>query len=127
MRPGTIWFIKDLSEQNLHSARDILERPALVQLCKVSVRAIMHGLVVACGIGSIEGLMRLGRCNLALFTGNPDTFPCFLPHDIVVIVNRYPTSAGHQSRFGSISVLGFVSCHICLANAIRKKSTNSPL
>lgn len=61
MRPGTIWFIKDLSEQNLRPTCDILERPALVQLCKVSVSVIMHGLVVACGVGSIEELMRLGR------------------------------------------------------------------
>ena len=61
MRPGTIWFIKDLSEQNLHPTRDILERLALVQLCRVSVSAIMHGLVVTCGVGSIEGLMHLGR------------------------------------------------------------------
>ncbi|KAH8991685.1 hypothetical protein EDB92DRAFT_1797968 [Lactarius akahatsu] len=61
MRPGAMWFIKDPSDQNFHPIRDILERPALVQLRKLSVSAIMYGLVVACGVGSIGGLMRLGR------------------------------------------------------------------
>jgi E3 ubiquitin-protein ligase MARCH6 len=60
MRPGAMWFIKDPSDQNFHPIRDILERPALVQLRKLSVSAIMYGLVVACGVGSIGGLMRLG-------------------------------------------------------------------
>ncbi|KAI9440783.1 hypothetical protein H4582DRAFT_2110852 [Lactarius indigo] len=49
MRPGAMWFIKDPSDQNFHPIRDILERPALVQLRKLSVSAIMYGLVVACG------------------------------------------------------------------------------
>ncbi|KAH9046014.1 hypothetical protein EDB84DRAFT_1265628 [Lactarius hengduanensis] len=61
MRPGAMWFIKDPSDQNFHPIRDILERPALVQLRKLSVSAIMYGLVVACGVGSIGGLMRFGR------------------------------------------------------------------
>ena len=61
MRPGAMWFIKDPSDQNFHPIRDILERPALVQLRKLSVSAIMYGLVVACGVGSIGGLMCLGR------------------------------------------------------------------
>lgn len=61
MRPGAMWFIKDPSDQNFHPIRDILERPALVQLRKLSVSAIMYGLVVACGVGSIGSLMHLGR------------------------------------------------------------------
>ncbi|KAH9066911.1 hypothetical protein EDB87DRAFT_1721418 [Lactarius vividus] len=61
MRPGAMWFIKDPSDQNFHPIRDILERPALIQLRKLSVSAIMYGLVVACGVGSIGGLMRFGR------------------------------------------------------------------
>ena len=61
MRPGAMWFIKDPSDQNFHPIRDILERPSLVQLRKLSVSAIMYGLVVACGVGSIGGLMRFGR------------------------------------------------------------------
>ncbi|KAI0294319.1 hypothetical protein B0F90DRAFT_1757507 [Multifurca ochricompacta] len=52
MRPGAMWFIKDPSDQNFHPIRDILDRPHC---------AIMYGLVVACGVGSIGGLMRLGR------------------------------------------------------------------
>ncbi|KAI0251385.1 hypothetical protein BJV78DRAFT_1375071 [Lactifluus subvellereus] len=60
IRPGAMWFIKDPSDQNFHPIRDILERSALVQLRKLSVSAIMYGLVVACGVGSIGGLMGLG-------------------------------------------------------------------
>lgn len=61
MRPGAMWFIKDPSDQNFHPIRDILERSALVQLRKLSVSAIMYGLVVACGVGSVGGLMHFGR------------------------------------------------------------------
>ncbi|KAI0048750.1 hypothetical protein FA95DRAFT_1007728 [Auriscalpium vulgare] len=60
MRPGAMWFIKDPADPNFHPIRDILERPALVQLRKLSVSAVMYGLVVACGIGSIGGVMRAG-------------------------------------------------------------------
>ncbi|KAI0064059.1 hypothetical protein BV25DRAFT_1990235 [Artomyces pyxidatus] len=59
MRPGAMWFIKDPSDQNFHPIRDILERPALIQLRKLSVSAIMYGLVVAFGVGSIGGIMRV--------------------------------------------------------------------
>jgi E3 ubiquitin-protein ligase MARCH6 len=76
MRPGAMWFIKDPSDQNFHPIRDILERPVLVQLRKLSVSAAMYGLVVACGVGSIGGLMRLGRGLLPL-RWKPRYVPCF--------------------------------------------------
>jgi len=60
MRAGAMWFIKDPSDQNFHPIRDILERPAFTQLRKLSVSAVMYGLVVACGVGSVGGIMRSG-------------------------------------------------------------------
>lgn len=59
MRPGAMWFIKDPSDQNFHPIRDILDRSALVQLRKLAVSAMMYSLVVACGVGSVGGLMMM--------------------------------------------------------------------
>ena len=42
MRPGAMWFIKDPSDANFHPIRDILERPALLQLRKLLFSAIMY-------------------------------------------------------------------------------------
>ena len=81
MRPGAMWFIKDPSDQNFHPIRDILERSALVQLRKLSVSAIMYGLVVACGVGSIGGLMRLGRGVILPLRWKPRCVPILLLHD----------------------------------------------
>lgn len=53
VRPGAMWFIKDPQDQNFHPIRDILERPTLVQLRKLSISACMYFGVVVCGIGSI--------------------------------------------------------------------------
>ncbi|KAA1468915.1 hypothetical protein DENSPDRAFT_834409 [Dentipellis sp. KUC8613] len=59
MRPGAMWFVKDPSDQNFHPIRDILDRPALTQLRKLSMSALMYGLVVAGGVSSVGGLMWL--------------------------------------------------------------------
>lgn len=59
MRPGAMWFIKDPSDQNFHPIRDILERPALVQLRKLGASALMYGVVVVGGVGSIGALFWL--------------------------------------------------------------------
>jgi E3 ubiquitin-protein ligase MARCH6 len=76
-----MWFIKDPSDQNFHPIRDILERPALVQLRKLSVSAVMYGLVVACGVGSIGGLMRLGRGLVLPLRWKPRYVPWLCPYD----------------------------------------------
>ena len=81
MRPGAMWFIKDPSDQNFHPIRDILERPSLVQLRKLSVSAIMYGLVVACGVGSIGGLMRFGRGVILPLRWKPRCAPIPLCHE----------------------------------------------
>ncbi|KAH9924822.1 hypothetical protein B0H21DRAFT_764612 [Amylocystis lapponica] len=59
MRPGSMWFIKDPQDQNFHPIRDILERPTLVQLRKLLLSAVMYGLVVAAGVGTVSGILRL--------------------------------------------------------------------
>ena len=62
IRPGAMWFIKDPEDQNFHPIRDILERPTLLQLWKLSVSALMYFGVVACGMGGIVTLFKfLGR------------------------------------------------------------------
>ncbi|CCM02594.1 uncharacterized protein FIBRA_04697 [Fibroporia radiculosa] len=58
MRPGSMWFIKDPQDQNFHPIRDILERPTLVQLRKLFLSAIMYGLVVAAGVGTVSGVLQ---------------------------------------------------------------------
>ena len=152
MRPGAMWFIKDPSDQNFHPIRDILERPSLVQLRKLSVSAIMYGLVVACGVGSIGGLMRFGRGIILPLRWKPRYAPINLcplmkanllswakaNHYLMFLLTSYSSmffcltrsafsgpgssSARPQSRFGSIFVLSFVSRRTCSVAAIRTRN-----
>ncbi|KAI9510016.1 hypothetical protein F5148DRAFT_977305 [Russula earlei] len=92
MRPGAMWFIKDPSDQNFHPIRDILERPALVQLRKLSVSAIMYGLVVACGVGSIGGLMRLGRGIVLPLRWKPREPLSDVPIDLLFLHVLFPST-----------------------------------
>lgn len=59
MRPGAMWFIKDPQDQNFHPIRDILERPTFVQIRKLLLSAVMYGLVVACGVATVSGILRV--------------------------------------------------------------------
>ncbi|KAI0788709.1 hypothetical protein C8Q75DRAFT_879244 [Abortiporus biennis] len=59
MRPGAMWFIKDPQDQNFHPIRDILERPTLIQIRKLLLSALMYGLVVACGVATVSGILRI--------------------------------------------------------------------
>ncbi|KAN0128787.1 hypothetical protein V8E53_013374 [Lactarius tabidus] len=95
MRPGAMWFIKDPSDQNFHPIRDILERPSLVQLRKLSVSAIMYGLVVACGVGSIGGLMRFGRGIILPLRWKPREPLSDVPIDLLLLHVLLP----HTLRF----------------------------
>jgi len=61
MRPGAMWFIKDPQYQNFHPIRDILDRPTLVQIRKLLLSAVMYGFVVAAGVGTVSGILRLFR------------------------------------------------------------------
>ncbi|KAI0831910.1 hypothetical protein BC628DRAFT_1350502 [Trametes gibbosa] len=59
MRPGAMWFIKDPQDQNFHPIRDILERPTFIQLRKLLLSAAMYGVVVASGVATVSGILRL--------------------------------------------------------------------
>ncbi|KAH9933406.1 uncharacterized protein B0H18DRAFT_1196777 [Fomitopsis serialis] len=59
MRPGAMWFIKDPQDQNFHPIRDILERPALVQIRKLLLSGIMYSFVVAAVVGTVSGIMQM--------------------------------------------------------------------
>ncbi|KDQ26811.1 hypothetical protein PLEOSDRAFT_1066099 [Pleurotus ostreatus PC15] len=67
MRPGAMWFIKDPQDQNSHPIRDILDRPALTQLRKISVSGLMYSFVVVCVVSSVAGLLVLGRRSIMPF------------------------------------------------------------
>ena len=59
MRPGAMWFIKDPQDQNFHPIRDILEHPTLTQIRKLILSAMMYRLVVAAGVASGSGMLRI--------------------------------------------------------------------
>ncbi|KAH0582550.1 hypothetical protein H2248_010489 [Termitomyces sp. 'cryptogamus'] len=61
MRPGAMWFIKDPQDANSHPIREILDRSTLEQLRKISISGVMYSCVVACVVGSVAGLLRLGH------------------------------------------------------------------
>lgn len=67
MRPGAMWFIKDPQDQNFHPIRDILERPTFVQLRKLLLSAVMYGVVVASGVATVSGILRLFRGTIMPF------------------------------------------------------------
>ena len=59
LRSGALWFIKDPQDQNFHPIRDILERSTLVHIRKLLLSAVMYGLVVACGVATVSGMLRV--------------------------------------------------------------------
>ena len=59
MRSGAMWFIKDPQDQNFHPIRDILERPTFVQIRKLILSAMMYGFVVASGVATVSGILRV--------------------------------------------------------------------
>ncbi|KAM6496827.1 hypothetical protein JOM56_007300, partial [Amanita muscaria] len=67
MRPGAMWFIKDPQDQNSHPIRDILDRPALTQLRKIGISAIMYSAMVVCVVGSVAGLLVIGDKSIMPF------------------------------------------------------------
>ncbi|KAF8327196.1 uncharacterized protein EI90DRAFT_2975197 [Cantharellus anzutake] len=52
MRKGAMWFIKDPADPSFHPIRDILDRPALSQLRKLGVSALMYSFVILGGVGA---------------------------------------------------------------------------
>ncbi|KAH9849834.1 hypothetical protein C2E23DRAFT_837455 [Lenzites betulinus] len=54
-------------DQNFHPIRDILERPTLVQLRKLLLSAAMYAIVVASGVATVSGILRLFRGTIMPF------------------------------------------------------------
>ncbi|KLO17994.1 hypothetical protein SCHPADRAFT_925510 [Schizopora paradoxa] len=121
MRTGAMWFIKDPQDQNFHPIRDILDRPALVQLRKLVISAIMYSVVVACSAGGIVLGLKLWRPSLLPLRWNmrqplseipidllfihlalPVTLRYFRPRKLArKVANKYWRWAAHQLRLTS--------------------------
>ncbi|KAG8918064.1 hypothetical protein FRC02_002676 [Tulasnella sp. 418] len=71
MRKGAMWFIKDPGDPNFSPVREILERPVLTQLRKLTLSAIMYTAVIVGGVGGI--LFTVRSIKLQLF--NPSLLP----------------------------------------------------
>ncbi|KAF8933404.1 hypothetical protein BGZ58_006378 [Dissophora ornata] len=50
VRPGVMWFIRDPNDEAFHPIREILERPALLQLRKLASGAFMYFTLIILGI-----------------------------------------------------------------------------
>jgi E3 ubiquitin-protein ligase MARCH6 len=61
MRPGAMWFVKDPQDPSFHPIRDILDRPTVSQLRKLTTSAIMYFFVIAVGVGSMVACLHLFR------------------------------------------------------------------
>ncbi|KAJ3031027.1 UNVERIFIED_CONTAM: hypothetical protein HDU68_006865 [Siphonaria sp. JEL0065] len=57
VRPGVVWFIRDPEDPQFHPMQDILEKPVLTQLRKLSFGAMMYGVVVISTVGGFVGLV----------------------------------------------------------------------
>ncbi|KAG0212549.1 hypothetical protein BGX28_006148, partial [Mortierella sp. GBA30] len=51
VRPGVMWFIRDPNDQGFHPVREILERPAMLQLRKLGSGALMYCTLIVLGLG----------------------------------------------------------------------------
>ncbi|KAG8531375.1 uncharacterized protein KY384_003004 [Bacidia gigantensis] len=57
MRNGVLFFIRDPDDPTFHPVRDVLERPIITQLWKISFSAVVYGaLVLACLGGVVWGV-----------------------------------------------------------------------
>ncbi|KAF9987057.1 hypothetical protein BGZ75_001097 [Mortierella antarctica] len=51
VRSGVMWFIRDPTDQGFHPVREILERPAMLQLRKLGSGALMYFTLIVLGLG----------------------------------------------------------------------------
>ncbi|KAF9572304.1 hypothetical protein EC968_010028 [Mortierella alpina] len=51
VRSGVMWFIRDPTDQAFHPVREILERPAMLQLRKLGSGAVMYLALIVLGLG----------------------------------------------------------------------------
>ncbi|KAI9350643.1 hypothetical protein BDR26DRAFT_891147 [Obelidium mucronatum] len=59
VRPGVVWFIRDPEDPQFHPMQDILEKPVLTQLRKLSFGAMMYAVVVISTIGGYVGMVHV--------------------------------------------------------------------
>ncbi|KAI0029551.1 hypothetical protein K488DRAFT_56109 [Vararia minispora EC-137] len=121
MRPGAMWFIKDPSDSNFHPIRDILERPALLQLRKLLFSALMYCLVLTCGVGSIGGLMWLVCPSLLPLRWRPRDPLSDVPIDLLFMHLLLPYSLRHfrprkYIRRMATAVWRFLACRLRLTS-----------
>jgi hypothetical protein len=81
VRPGVFWFIRDPNDPNFKPMREILEKPMLLQLRKVSLGVLMYSGIILCFVGGVS-LTGLG---LDWCMGMPEGSPLrLLPIRLVV-------------------------------------------
>lgn len=95
MRPGAMWFVKDPEDRNAHPIRDILERHTLTQLRKIIVSGLMYAVVVACVVGSIAGLLVIGKRSILPFRWKNREPLSKVPIDLLFLHLVLPQSMHH--------------------------------
>ncbi|KAI1796687.1 hypothetical protein LXA43DRAFT_986618 [Ganoderma leucocontextum] len=107
MRPGAMWFIKDPQDQNFHPIRDILERPTLTQIRKLILSAVMYGFVVASGVATVSGILRIFSRTIMPFRWKIREPLSEVPIDLILLQLVLPYTMGSfrprksLGRFGS--------------------------
>ena len=56
IRPGVLWFIRDPNDPRFQPLNDILERPFLVQLKKLSVGVMLYTTIIISSVGGLMGV-----------------------------------------------------------------------
>ncbi|KAJ3008978.1 UNVERIFIED_CONTAM: hypothetical protein HDU68_002880, partial [Siphonaria sp. JEL0065] len=74
VRPGVVWFIRDPEDPQFHPMQDILEKPVLTQLRKLSFGAMMYGVVVISTVGGFVGLVHGIQYVIGAGQGGPAMF-----------------------------------------------------
>lgn len=55
-----MWFVKDPQDSNFQPIRDILDRPALTQVRKLCISAILYSAVIISGMACAAALFFVG-------------------------------------------------------------------
>lgn len=58
IRPGVLYFVRDPNDPNIHPIGDIMERPALPQLKKIALSAIIYAALILVCIGAVLYTLR---------------------------------------------------------------------
>ncbi|KAJ3557499.1 hypothetical protein NM688_g1443 [Phlebia brevispora] len=121
LRNGALWFIKDPQDQNFHPIRDILERPTLVHVRKLLISAVMYGLVVACGVGTVSGILRVFSKTIMPFRWKVREPLSEVPIDLIFLHMVMPYTLQHFRpkkivKQGGLHVWRFLAHHLRLTS-----------